>query len=438
MSLQVEKLERNMAKLTIEVAAEELDAAMQKVYLSAKGRINVPGFRKGKAPRKMIERMFGAGIFLEDAVNSLVPDKYNEAMEECDLDIVSRPRISVDQMEPGKPLVFTAEVAVKPEVTLGQYKGLEVPKQDVTVTEEEVDSAIRTEQEKNGRTITVEDRPAASGDTVVIDFAGTVNGEPFEGGSGEDHRLVLGSGTFIPGFEDQLVGTAAGDHKDVTVTFPENYHEKSMAGKEAVFACEVKSVETKELPELDDEFAQDVSEFETFAEYKNSVRENLEKNKADAARRTKMDAAVGKAAELAGIDVPEPMVETQALQMVEDYAQSIQGQGIGFDQYLSYMGQTRDQFVESTKPAALSRIRSTLTLEKVAETENIQISDEEVDAELSKIADSYKMELDKVKELYGEDALERLKKDLSLQKAAELIGDSAVEVEKTEEEENQE
>mgnify|MGYP000632951348 CR=1 FL=1 len=285
MSLQVEQLEHNMAKLTIEVSAEELEGALQKAYQKQKSRINVPGFRKGKVPRQLIEKMYGPEIFYDDAANALIPEHYSKALEECDLEIVSQPEIDVTQAEPGKAFIFTAEVAVKPEVTLGEYKGVEVPKSETEVTDEDVEAELKKEQEKNSRTVTVEDRGAENGDITTIDFEGFVDGEAFEGGKGTDYPLTLGSGSFIPGFEDQLVGAKAGDHVEVKVTFPEEYQAKELAGKEAVFQCDVKKVEAKELPELDDDFAQDASEFDTLAEYKEDIKKNLTEKKEKEARK---------------------------------------------------------------------------------------------------------------------------------------------------------
>lgn len=428
MSLQVEKLEKNMAKLTIEVSAEDLDKAMQAAYQKSKGKISIPGFRKGKAPRKMIEQMYGKGIFMEDAANALIPEHYGKALEECDLEIVSQPEIDVVQAEPGKAFIFTAEVAVKPEVTLGEYKGLEVPKTEIAVTEEEVDAEIKKEQEKNSRTVTVEDRAAENGDITTIDFEGFVDGVAFEGGKGTDYPLTLGSGSFIPGFEDQIVGAKTGDHVEVNVTFPEEYQAEELAGKAAVFQCDVKKIETKELPELDDDFAQDVSEFDTFAEYKDSVKKNLEEKKAKDAERAKEDAAVEKAVENAQMDIPDAMVNTQARQMVDDFARRMQQQGLSMDQYCQYTGLTIDKLIEDSKPQALKRIQTRLVLEKVAEVEDIQPTDEEVDAEIAKMAEAYKMEADKIKELLGEAELGQMKKDLAVQKAVTMMAETAKEV----------
>ena len=430
MSLQVEKLEKNMAKLTIEVSAEDLDKAMEKAYQKQKSRISLPGFRKGKAPRKMIESMYGKGVFMEDAVNSLVPQEYTKALGECDLEIVSQPEINVTQMEPGKALIFTADVAVKPEVTLGDYKGVEVPKSEITVTDEEVDAEVKKEQDKNARTVAVEDRAAANGDITTIDFEGFVDGVAFEGGKGTDYALTLGSGTFIPGFEDQLVGANTGDHVEVKVTFPEEYQAKELAGKEAVFQCDVKKIETKEVPELDDEFAKDVSEFDTLAEYKEDVKKKLTEKKEKEARTAKENAAVDKAIENAQMDIPELMTKTECRQMMDDFSRRMQQQGLSMEQYFQFTGQSMDKMMEDMKPQALKRIQTRLVLEKVAEAENIQPSEEEITEEIQKMADAYKMEADKIREAIGESGLEQMKKDMAVQKAVTVIADAAIEVEK--------
>ena len=428
MSLQVEKMEKNMAKLTIEVAAEDLEKAMQNAYQKAKGRISIPGFRKGKAPRKMIEQMYGKGVFLEDAVNALIPEHYSKALAECELEIVSQPTIDITQAEPGKALIFTAEVATKPEVTLGDYKGVEVPKTEITVTDEDVDAEIKKEQEKNSRTINVEDRGAQLQDVVTIDFEGSVDGVPFDGGQATEYPLTLGSNTFIPGFEDQLVGAKVGDDVDVKVTFPEEYQAKELAGKEAIFKCAVKKIEAKELPELDDDFAKDVSEFDTLAEYKEHVKTNLVDRKVNEAKRAKEDAAVDKAIENAQMDIPEAMLQTQCRQMLDDFSRRMQSQGLSMDQYFQFTGMTAEKMMEDMKPQALKRIQTRLVLEKVAEVENIQPTEEEVNEEISKMAEAYKMEADKLKELLGERELEQMKKDMAVQKAVTVIADAAKEV----------
>ena len=427
MSLQVEKMEKNMAKLTIEVSAEELDKAMQNAYLKARGKISIPGFRKGKAPRKMIEQMYGKGIFLEDAANALIPEHYSKALEECDLEIVSQPEIDVTQAEPGKAFIFTAEVAVKPEVTLGEYKGVEVPKSETEVTDEDIDAEIKKEQEKNSRTVTVEDRGAENGDITTIDFEGFVDGVAFEGGKGTDYPLTLGSGSFIPGFEDQLVGAKAGDHVEVNVTFPEEYQAAELAGKAAVFQCDVKKVETKEIPELDDDFAQDVSEFDTLAEYREDVKKNLTEKKEKEARAAKENAAVDKAIENAEMEIPDAMLNTQVRQMMNDFASRMQSQGLTMEQYFQFTGMTAEKMQEEMKPQALKRIQTRLVLEKIAETENIEVSEDEVNEEISKMAEMYKMEADKLKELLGDRELEQMKKDMAVQKAVTLVADEAKE-----------
>ena len=427
MSLQVEKMEKNMAKLTIEVSAEDLEKAMQSAYQKAKGRISIPGFRKGKAPRKMIEQMYGKGIFLEDAVNALIPEHYSKALSECELEIVSQPQIDVTQMEPGKALIFTAEVAVKPEVTLGEYKGVEVPKAEIEVTEEEIEAAIKREQEKNSRTITVEDRAAEEGDIVTIDFEGFVDGEAFEGGKGEAYPLTLGSHTFISGFEEQLVGAKTGDHVEVNVTFPEEYQAKELAGKAAVFQCDVKKIEAKELPELNDDFAKDVSEFDTLAEYKEDVKKNLTESKEKEALRAKEDAAIEKIIENAEMEIPEAMLDTQCRQMMDDFGRRMQSQGLSMEQYFQFTGQTAEKMMEDMKPQALKRIQTRLVLEKIVEVENIQPTEEEVNEEISKMAAMYKMEADKLKELVGEREMEQMKKDMAVQKAVTFVAEAAKE-----------
>ena len=428
MSLQVEKMEKNMAKLTIEVSAEELEKAIQGAYLKNKNKITLPGFRKGKAPRVMIEKMYGKGVFLEDAASALIPSAYSKALNECDLEIVSQPEIDITQLEAGKPFIFTAEVAVKPEVTLGEYKGVEVKKIDVEVTEEEINAELKKEQENNSRTILVEDRPVENGDIATIDFEGFVDGTPFEGGKGSDYPLTIGSNTFIPGFEEQLIGANAGEKRDVNVTFPEEYQAKELAGKAAVFKCEVKKIEKKELPELDDEFAKDVSEFDTLEEYKADIKKNLTEKKEADAKRQKEDEAVQKAVENATMEIPDAMIRTQVNQMVDDFSRRMQAQGLSMEQYFQFTGMTLDKLMEEMKPQALRRIQTRLVLEKVAEVENIQPSEERVDEEFTKMAEMYKMEKDKLKELVGEIELEQMKKDMAVQDAVTYITDAAKEV----------
>ena len=427
MSVKVEKLEKNMVKLTMEVPAEELEKAIQGAYLKQKNRINIPGFRRGKAPRAMIEKMYGAGIFYEDAANALIPEAYSKAVDECGETIVSRPSISIEQLEKGKPFIFTAEVALKPEVVLGDYKGLEVPKSDLEVTEEEIAGELKREQENNSRSIDVDDRAVMDGDKVTLDFEGSVDGEDFEGGKGTDYPLTIGSGAFIPGFEEQLVGAEIGQEKEVNVTFPENYQAKELAGKAAVFKCTVKKIEMKELPELNDDFAKDVSEFDTLEEYKADIKKNLEEKKADAAKRSREDAAVEKAIENASMEIPDAMLETQVDQMLDDFARRIQAQGLSMEQYMQFTGATQDAMREQMKPQAMKRIQTRLVLEKIAEAENIQISDERLDEEIAKMAEMYKMEADKLKEMMGDYEKDQMKKDMAVQDAVTLIAEAAVE-----------
>ena len=427
MSLQVEKLEKNMAKLTIEASAEDFEKAIQKVYLKARGKINIPGFRKGKAPRKLIEKMYGTGVFYEDAANDLIPTAYAEALKDCDLEIVSRPEINVTQIEAGKPFIFTAEVAVKPEVTLGEYKGGEVEKSDVEVTEEDINKEVDKERENNSRTIDVDDRAVENGDIIKLDFDGSVDGVPFAGGKAENYTLTIGSGSFIPGFEDQLIGTKIGEDKDVTVTFPEDYHEKSLAGKEAVFKCKVNAITVKELPDADDEFASEVSEFETLAEYKEDIKKKLTEKKEKEARAKKEAQAVEKAVENATMEIPDAMIDTQVQSMMEDFARRMQSQGLSLEQYFQFTGMDAKKMHDQMKPEALKRIQNSLVLEAVAKAENIEISDEKVDEEIAKMAEAYKMEVEKLKDLIGESEKDQMKKDLAVQAAADLIADAAKE-----------
>lgn len=433
MSVQVENLEKSMAKLTVTVSAEDFENALQRAYQKQKKNISIPGFRKGKVPRQVIEKMYGAGVFYEDAANSILPGAYADAAKESGLDITSTPQIDVTQIEKGKDFIFTATVALKPDVVLGQYKGVEVPKPDRTVTDEDVEKALKEEQEKNARQITVEDGGAENGDSVVMDYEGKIDGEPFEGGSAKNHTLVLGSGSFIPGFEDGLLGVKGGETRDVEVTFPEDYHAEELKGKKAVFTCKVERVTRKELPELDDEFAQEVSEFDTLDAYKADVRKNLETKKEEAARQEIKDNAVSKAAQNSTIEIPAPMIDTQADRMIDNFARRLQAQGMSMQQYMQFTGSDENMMREQVKPQAEIQIRNQLTLEKIAEAENIQVSDEEVDQEIEKMAKAYNMEPDKMKEIIGDEEKENIRKDLADQKAMDLVADAAVEVEKKEE-----
>ena len=426
MSLQVEKLEKNMAKLTIEVPAEELEAAIEQAYQKNKGRIQIPGFRKGKVPRKLIEQMYGKSFFYEDAANALIPEAYEKAVEECTETIVSSPKIDVTQIEAGKPFIFTAEVALKPDVTLGQYKGVEVPAADTAVTDEEVDADLNQQRENNSRMVTV-DRAVEDGDIAVIDYEGSVDGVAFEGGKGENYSLAIGSHSFIDNFEEQLIGKKAGEEVDVNVTFPEEYHAKELAGKPALFKVSVKEVKEKQLPELDDEFASEVSDFETLAEYKEDIRKKLGEKKEEDAKRAKEDAAVEAVVAQAQMEIPDAMVETQQRQMLDDFAQRLQMQGMSLDLYCQYTGQTQASMLESVKPQALKRIQSRLVLEAVAAAEGIVASEEDYENEVKRMADNYKMEADKVKEIMGENGKKQIMEDLAVSKAADFVRDNAVE-----------
>ena len=427
MSVQVENLEKNMAKLTIEASAEDFEKAVQAAYQKNKNKITIPGFRKGKAPRVMIEKMYGAGIFYEDAANALIQSEYPKAADECGLEIVSQPEIDVVQIEKGKPFIFTADVATKPEVTLGEYKGLEIEKVSTRVTQKEVDAKIQEEAEKNARTITVTDRPVQDGDEVILDFEGFVDGVAFEGGKGENYPLTIGSGSFIPGFEEQLVGAEAEKEMEVKVTFPEDYHAEDLKGKEAVFKCTVHEIKAKELPEIDDEFAAEVSEFDTLEEYKADIKAKIKDQKASEGKRKQEDQAVDAAVKNAQYEIPQPMIETQVMQMADDFAQRIQSQGISLEQYFQFTGMTADKMMDELRPQAIKRIETRLVLEAIAKAENIEISDEKLDEELAKMAESYKMEVDKLKEFMGENEKKQMKEDMAVQEAVTFLVENAVE-----------
>ncbi len=428
MSLKVENLEKNMIKLTVEVEASELEKAIEKAYQKQKGQINIPGFRKGKAPRKMIEKMYGAGVFYEDAANALIPEAYSKALDEYEgTEIVSSPSIDIVQIEAGKPFIFTAEVAVKREVTLGQYKGVEVDKVEVTVSAEEVDAEIKREQEANAREIAVEDRAVADGDITVIDFEGFVDGEAFAGGKGEDYPLTIGSGAFIPGFEEQLIGAELGKEVEVNVTFPTEYHAEELAGKEAVFKCTVKEIKVKELPELDDEFASEVSEFDTMDEYRASVEKKLADKKAADVKNAKENAVIDAIVANAAMEIPAAMIETQQRQMVDDFAQRLQMQGLSMEQYFQFTGMTASAMMDQVKPQAESRIKSSLVLEAIVAAENIEASEEDFNAEVAKMAEQYKMEAAAVEEMLGEGGKKQIMSDLAIAKAVDFVVANAVE-----------
>lgn len=421
MSVQVENLEKNMAKLTIEVDASEVEKAIQSAYMKERGKISIPGFRKGKVPRNMIEKMYGAAVFYEDAANTLIQENYPDAADESGIDIVSRPTIDVVQIESGKPFIFTAEVAVRPEVKLGKYLGVQVTKVDTSVSDEEIDAELEKERTNNARTVSVTDRPVAVGDTAVIDFEGFVDGVAFEGGKGENHSLEIGSHSFIDTFEDQLVGKNAGDEVDVNVTFPEQYQASELAGKPALFKVKIHEIKTKELPELDDEFAQDVSEFDTLAEYKEEVKNRLTTQKENEAKRTKEDEAIQKIIDKTEIDIPDAMLETQCENMLNEFAQRIQQSGLSMEQYMQFSGLTVEKLKEQVRPEAETRIKSSLILEQIAKDEKIEVTDEELDAEVEKMAAQYGMEADKLKEYMGDAEKESMKRDLAVTKAVDLI-----------------
>ncbi len=427
MSVQVENLEKNMAKLIIEVSEDKLEAALQNAYQKQKSRISLPGFRKVKVPRKMIEKMYGPQIFFEDAANELIQENYSDAAKESGIDIVSRPTVDITQIEQGKPFIFTAEVAVRPEVQLGSYKGVAVAKADTDVTDEEVDEAIEKERVQNARIITVEDRAIENGDTAVIDFEGFVDGEAFEGGKGENHSLEIGSHSFIDTFEEQLIGKNSGDEVEVSVVFPEEYHDEELAGRPAVFQVKIHEIKTKELPDLDDEFAQDVADFDTLDEYKADVRKKLAEGKAASAKQAKEEEAIRKIVEASTMELPEAMIETQVEIQIENFAQRIAMQGMSFEQYMQMTAMTMDRLKEQVRPDAESRIKSSLVLEQIVKEENIEASDEDVEAEIEKMAEMYGIEADKAKEDVTEEERDSIKKDIAVQKAVDLIMEHAIE-----------
>lgn len=427
MSLQVEKLEHNMAKLTVEVAAEDVEKALQAAYLKQRKQINIPGFRKGKVPRQMIEKMYGPEVFYDEAANNMIPDAYAKAYDESELDIVSQPKIEVVQMEKGKPFIFTAEVATKPEVTLGDYKGLKVDKVSTRVTQKEVDEEIEKERERNARTIEVTDRAVQDKDEVTLDFEGFVDGVAFEGGKGEDYPLTIGSGSFIPGFEEQLIGAEIDKEVEVNVTFPKEYHSEELAGKDATFKCTVHTIKAKELPELDDEFASEVSECETMDAYRAEVKKNIKERKERTGKEKKENQAVDQAIENAQMDIPEAMIEFQVRQMADDFARRIQQQGLTVEQYFKFTGMTAEKMMEEMRPQAEKSIKTRLVLEAIVKAENIEVSDERVEEELTKMAEAYQMEVEKLKEFMGENEKKQIKEDLAVQEAITLLVNESVE-----------
>lgn len=428
MSFTVEVMEeKNMMKLVIETTAEEFEKGLNEAYNKNKNKITIPGFRKGKAPRKMIEKLYGAEIFYEDAANAIIPEAYAQAAEESKLEIVSQPKIEVVELEQGKPFVFSAAVAVKPEVELGQYKGVEVAKVETEVTDEDVANELKKIQEQNSRTISVAERAVKDGDMTVIDFEGFVDGEAFEGGKGENYPLTIGSHSFIDNFEDQIIGMNIGDEKEINVTFPEEYHAEELKGKPAMFKVKVKEIKEKVLPELDDDFAQDVSDFDTLAEYKEDLKKNITVRKENEAKAKKEDEAIAKIIETSKMDIPEAMINTQVNRMLEDFAQRLQSQGLSVEQYFQYTGVTAEKIIEDMKPQAVKNIQSRLVLEAIVKAENIEVSDEEFEAELNKMAEQYKMEIEKIKEFMGEYESKQIREDIAIQKAVDVIVNSVVE-----------
>lgn len=421
MSLKIEKLEKNMAKLTIEVDVTEVEKAIEAAYQKMKGKITVAGFRQGKVPRKMIEKTYGTDVFYEEAVNIMVPDAYEKELTDCELDVVSQPDITVEQIEAGKPFVFTALVAVKPEIELGKYKGVETDKIDTTVTDEEVNSEIDKIREQNSRLVPVEDRAVEAGDTVLIDFEGFIDGVAFDGGKAEDHSLVIGSHSFIDTFEDQIIGHNLGEDIEVNVSFPEEYHAEELKGKPAMFKVKIKEIKKKEMPELDDEFASEVSEFDTLNEYKEDVKAKLTEKKEADAKTKKEDQIIEKIVEDSKMEIPEPMVNTQARQLANDFANRLASQGIPVEQYFQFTGMTQETLLKQMEGQALKRIQSRLVLEAVAKAENIEVTEEEVNAEFEKMATAYQMEFEKLKEMITEVEKTNMKEDLSVQKAADFV-----------------
>lgn len=428
MSFKVEQLEeKNMVKLVIEASAEEFEAGLNAAYNKNKNKISVPGFRKGKAPRKMIEQLYGSQIFFEDAANEIIPDAYADAAKESGLDIVSQPKVSIEQLEAGKPFIFAAEVAVRPEVELGEYKGVEVTKADAEVTDADVEEELKKVQDQNSRTVSVEDRAVKDGDMTVIDFEGFIDGEAFDGGKGENYPLTIGSHSFIDTFEEQMIGMNIGEEKELNVTFPEDYHAENLKGKPATFKVTVKEIKEKQLPELDDDFAQDVSDFDTLAEYKDDLKKKIAERKESEAKAKKESEAIEKVVEAAKMDIPQAMIDTQVNRMLEDFAMRLQQQGLSVEQYFQYTGMTADKIMEEMKPEAVKRIKNSLVLEAVAKAENIEVSEEEFEAELQKMADMYKMEIEKIKEFMQDAEAKQMKDDIAIQKTVELIVSSAVE-----------
>ncbi len=426
MKVSVENLEKNMAKLTIEVEAEKLDKAIDAAYNKQKNSISLPGFRKGKVPRHMIEKMYGPEVFFEEAANILMQETYPEAYDQAEVDIVSAPKVDIVTLEKGKDFVYTAEVAVKPEVKLGKYNGITVTKIDTTASDDEIEAEIKTRLERSARTVEKSDA-IVSGDTANIDFEGFIDDVAFEGGKGEGYDLTIGSGTFIPGFEDALIGSKAGDDVDVNVTFPEDYQAEDLAGKPAVFKCKVNSVTTKEVPELDDEFVADTTEFETVDEFKADVKKTIEDRKADSAKRTKEDEAIDKIIDDSKMDIPDAMLDAQVENMMNEFANQLASQGLSFEQYMQFTGSSIDAFREQVKPDAMRRIQSSLVLEAIADAENIEVSDDDVNAKVEEMAAMYGMDIETLKGYITDSEKKSIADDLKIEKALAFVMDNAKE-----------
>lgn len=421
MSVQVENLEKNMAKLTIEVNAEQFEDAMKKAFTKNKNKFNIPGFRKGKAPRAMIEKMYGEGIFYEDAADIAINSTCVEAMDESGLKIVSRPEVSVEQIGKDQNFIYSAVVALRPQVVLGEYKGIEVEKADASVAAGDVEADLKKVQEQNARLITVEDRPVADGDQTVVDFEGFVEGRPFEGGKSKDYALTIGSHSFIDTFEEQLIGKNIGEECEVNVTFPEEYHAAELAGKPAVFKVTVKEIKVKELPALDDEFAGEVSEFDTLDEYKKDIEAKILERKQTEAATENENRVINKVVTSASMEIPDKMVEGQIDTMLQDTARRMQGQGLSMEMYMKYTGMTVETMREQMQPQALKRIQTRLVLEEVVKAEDIQVSDERLEEEIVKMAASYQMEADKLRDYMSDRDKDQLKEDIAVQEAVDFL-----------------
>lgn len=426
MAVKTESIEKNLSKLTFEVSAEDFAKAVNAAYKKNVGKFNVPGYRKGKAPKAIIEKMYSEAVFYDEAINAVLPDAYEAAVKESGLEVVARPEIDVEDIKKGEPVVFTALVTTKPEVKLGDYKGIEVAKIDATVTDEDIDNDIKATQAKNARMIQVDDRAVANGDIVILDFEGSVDGVPFEGGKGEGYELEIGSGAFIPGFEEQLVGAEIDADVNVNVTFPEEYHATDLAGKAAVFACKVKEIKVRELPELDDDFASEVSEFETMAEYRESVKAKLTEAAENKAKIETENAVIEKVVENAEVDIPEAMIEAQVENQINDFAQRLQYQGMNLDMYLQYTGSNLEAMKAQFRPQAEKQVKGSLVIEAVMKAEGIEATDEELEMEFVDMSKKYNMELDKIKELIGEAEKENMKKDLAMQNTITMMVNNAV------------